>query len=314
MPTDALIPEPVILDTDIGGDIDDTWALALLLQSPELDIRLITSATRDTEYRARLVCRLLDVAGRTDIPVGVGLRQSSDGPRERQAEWIADYPLERYPGVRHADGVAALIRTLLESPRPVTLIAIGPLTNVAEALRREPGIAPRTRFVAMAGSLREHHRTNMTGGVEPGQIAEWNIAADIPAAQAAFAAPWREAVITPLDTCAHVVLDGDRYARLMAAGDPLLKAVFENYRIWHTHAPQCFPERQSTVLFDTVAVHLAHTTRHLAMREMKLRVDDRGFTVEDAGTRPFQVAEAWHDLPGFYDELTERLLRGKRPA
>ena len=300
------IAEPVILDTDIGGDIDDTWALALLLKSPELAPKLITTATGDTEYRARIVCRLLEVAGRTDIPVGIGVRQPSDGPREQQAEWVRDYALEDFPGTRHTDGVNALIRTIMDSPVPVTLIVIGPLTNIAEALRREPAIAARTRFVAMAGSLNEHHVTNLTLSVVPGQIAEWNVVKDIPAAQHVFAAPWREAVITPLDTCAHVVLDGDRYARLLCSDDPAMQTVLENYRIWHTHCPGCFPDRQSTVLYDTVAVHLAHTTRHLVMREMPLRVDDRGFTV--AGGRLFHVAEAWRDLAGFEDELTARVL------
>ena len=64
---------PVILDTDIGDDIDDTWALALLLRSPELDVKLVVGDYGKALYRARLIARFLTVAGRTDIPVGVGL-------------------------------------------------------------------------------------------------------------------------------------------------------------------------------------------------------------------------------------------------
>jgi len=67
---------PVILDTDIGTDIDDTWALALLLRCPELDVRLVVSDTGNTEYRAAIIARLLEVAGRTDIPVGIGIKQT----------------------------------------------------------------------------------------------------------------------------------------------------------------------------------------------------------------------------------------------
>lgn len=69
------MPIPVILDTDIGLDVDDVWALAFLLQCPELEIRLITTCTGVTTYRAALVAKILEVAGRTDIPVVLGLRE-----------------------------------------------------------------------------------------------------------------------------------------------------------------------------------------------------------------------------------------------
>ena len=64
---------PVILDTDIGGDIDDTWALAMMLKSPELDVKLVVTDTGNTTYRAKIAAKMLEIAGRTDVPVGVGL-------------------------------------------------------------------------------------------------------------------------------------------------------------------------------------------------------------------------------------------------
>lgn len=70
---ESCMPIPVILDTDIGLDVDDVWALAHLLNCPELDIKLITTCTGDTTYRAALVAKMLEVAGRTDISIGVGL-------------------------------------------------------------------------------------------------------------------------------------------------------------------------------------------------------------------------------------------------
>ena len=88
---------PVILDTDIGSDIDDTWALAMLLKSPELDVKLVVSDTGDTTYRSRVIAKLLEVAGRTDVPVGVGSR--FDSPRAYpQESWVKDYDLGDYPG------------------------------------------------------------------------------------------------------------------------------------------------------------------------------------------------------------------------
>src|SRR5512138_1386393 len=121
---------PVILDTDIGGDIDDTWALAFLLRCPELDLKLVTTDTGDTGYRARIVARILETAGRTDIPVAPGIFKGSDGPREAQRPWVESYRLEDYPGKVLPDGVRALVDTLMGSREPVTLIAIGPAPNI----------------------------------------------------------------------------------------------------------------------------------------------------------------------------------------
>jgi inosine-uridine nucleoside N-ribohydrolase len=292
---------PVILDTDIGGDIDDTWALAMLLRSPELDLRLVTTDTADTEYRARIAARMLDVAGRTDVPVGIGVRQPSDGPRERQAAWVADYTIDDYPGTVHADGVAALIDTIMTT-EGVTLICIGPMPNIKLALEREPRIARRARFVGMQGSVRRGY------GATGDPAAEYNVRADVPAAQAVFTAPW-DITITPLDTCGRVVLRGDKYRRVRESKQPLCLALMENYRTWlgdRDNADELFEER-SSVIFDTVAVHLAHTSRFLDMEDVGIRVNDDGFTIEDPGSKPVHAAMDWEDLEAFEDELVERL-------
>ncbi len=144
---------PVILDTDIGDDCHDTWALAMLLRSPQLDLRLVTTATGDTSYLARIVARLLEVAGRSDVPIGIGISNTGRQTTLRQAAWVEGYALERYPRSVYADGVQALIDTIMSSREPMTLIAIGPLSNSAEALRREPRIADRTTLVGMHGSF-----------------------------------------------------------------------------------------------------------------------------------------------------------------
>ncbi len=302
-------PIPVILDTDIGGDIDDIWALALLLKSPELDPRLIVSDTGDTDYRSRIVARMLDIAGRTDIPVGVGLPGAVEPSRRRQEPWVHDYPLDRYPGTVHHDGVNALIETILSSAEPITLICIGPMPNLREALRREPEIARRARFVGMHGAFHKHHATNLNNRVtREGPSPEWNVKCDIPAAQAVFAAPWREAVITPLDTCGVVMLEGERYRQLRHSRDRLMRVVMKNYDLWSPRNEHNDPDRHSSVLFDTVAVHLAHSREYLRMQRMNLTVDDQGYTRESTDGRPFDVALEWSDREAFYDELTRRLL------
>jgi inosine-uridine nucleoside N-ribohydrolase len=95
---------PVVFDTDIGYDIDDTWALALLLRSPEVDLKLVVSDTQHTEYEAKLLAKMLEAAGRTDIPVAVGIKEHERAGG--QAGWVKGYDLASYPGTVHRDGVA----------------------------------------------------------------------------------------------------------------------------------------------------------------------------------------------------------------
>jgi hypothetical protein len=122
---------PVIFDTDICDDIDDTWALVLLLQSPEFDVKLITTAVGNTEAKAKVVARLLEIAGRTDIPVGIGLHHHKN--EHRQTLWAKDYDLSSYRGTVYRDGVQAIIDTIMKSPQPINLVAVGPLPGRAEA-------------------------------------------------------------------------------------------------------------------------------------------------------------------------------------
>jgi inosine-uridine nucleoside N-ribohydrolase len=290
----------VILDTDIGGDIDDTWALAMLLRSPELDLKLVVTDTGDTIYRARVAAKLLEHAGRAEVPVAVGLRQGEgEGP---QAPWVEDYELADYEGEVFEKGVDALIETIMDADEAVTLIAIGPVPNVAAALAREPRIAENARFVGMHGSVRLGYGGSSTIS------AEYNVKADVPACRQAFAAPW-EVTITPLDTCGLVQLDGAKYEQVRDSEDPLARAVMENYRIWAPRVDWASfdPRMRSSVLFDTVAVYLAFSDDLLEIEDLPIHVTDDGYTVVEQGGHRIRCATRWRDLAAFEDLLVERL-------
>ena len=289
---------PVILDTDIGGDIDDTWALVMMLKSPELDVKLVTTDTSDTTYRAKIVAKMLEIAGRTDVPVGIGVKTSDD--KGAQEPWVEGYQLEKYPGAIHEDGVNALVETIMDSPEQITLICIGPVPNIKLALEREPGIARKARFVGMHGSVRKGY-----GGAKK-ISAEWNVRADPAAARAALTAAW-DVTITPVDTCGLVVLKGAKYSCVRDCPDPLMKALIENYRLWLKDKP----DEKSSVLFDTVAIHLASSTEFLVMEDVGVRVTDDGHTAEDPAGKRMRVAIGWKDLAGYEDHLVERLTGGQ---
>jgi inosine-uridine nucleoside N-ribohydrolase len=295
---------PVILDTDLGDDIDDTWALVLALKSPELDVKLVVTDFGNTVQRARLAARVLELAGRTDIPIAIGIQEDDDpGP---QAEWVSGYDLSRYPGRVRQDGVQALIDTVMASPQPMTLIAIGPPPTLAAALAKEPRLAERLRFAGMYGSIRRGY------GDKPPE-PEWNVKTRIPAIRAVLAAPWREAAVTPLDTCGQVRLGGERYARLRRSGDPLLRGLVEAFGIWCRNREWCAKDRgyvaeKSSTLFDTVAVYLAVSRELVRSEALGVRVTDEGMTVPDGAARPMEWAVEWRSLDGYEEWLTERML------
>lgn len=217
---------PVILDPDLGTDIDDHWAIAMLLASPELDVRLITTDSGDTTYRAQLLAGLLTAAGRTDIPIGVGVPTSlPDGvPLHIIPGAAARNSLDKYAGTVHPDGVQAIIDAVRTSLDPVTILTIGPVTNLAAALERDPAITHNSRIIAMAGWLRTTDADHPMHGEATGPQKEYNVIVDIAAFRAVLASDW-EIALSPIDSCGRIVLDGDRYARIRASGSPLLHKV-----------------------------------------------------------------------------------------
>jgi inosine-uridine nucleoside N-ribohydrolase len=295
---------PVILDTDIGSDIDDTWALAMMLKSPELDLKLIVTDTGDTTYRAKIVARMLEIGGRTDVPVGIGVPLNK--APDPQAPWVEGYELSHYPGPVHEDGVGAIVDTIMNSPEPVTLICIGPVPNIAAALAREPTIAGRARFVGMHGSIRRGY------GGSAEVSAEYNVVSYVHSCQVAFAAPW-DVTITPLDTCGIVRLEGKKYRAVRDCRDPLVQALIENYRIWTEHcqwAHDIDAETYTSVLFDTVAIYLAFSEELLVMEKLPIRVTDDGYTVVHDDAKLINCATDWKNLAAFEDLLVDRLTNG----
>jgi inosine-uridine nucleoside N-ribohydrolase len=311
----SAIQTPVIFDTDICDDIDDTWALGVLLQSPELDCKLIVTALRDTEAKARVVAKYLDRVGRTDIPIGIGVKQPGDS--WRQTSWAKDYDLSSYPGRVLKDGVQAIIDTIMSSPQRITLIATGPLPNIAEALKREPRIAEKADFVGMHGSV----YVGYSGKEKPD--AEYNVAQNAEAAQKVFTAPW-PMTITPLDTCGRVALTGEKYQKVLKCKNAITRNLIENYRVWYKDGlrdrkdldeagrdrltdEKC--NKSSTTLFDTVAIYLAIRKDLAQMKMLPIRITDDGFTRVEEGAKMVNCAVQWNDLDGYESWLVERLTR-----
>ncbi|HWA87190.1 MAG TPA: nucleoside hydrolase [Opitutus sp.] len=299
-------PIPVVFHTDIGTDIDDAWALAQILRTPALDLKFVLTDTGDTRYRAALAAKELEAANRTDVAIGIGQPTPHSNDTMTVQSWLKGFDLKNYPGQVYDDGIGAFIDFVMHSPEPVTIISTGPCPSLAAALAREPGIAARCRFVGMDGSI------DIGYGKKAPAAAESNVKVDPAAFRKVLSAPWRDRLITPLDTCGSVYLKGDDYHAIWCAtGDPLLRAVIESYCIFAPNAPWMrvdYFTTQSTTLFDCVAVYLASSEDLVETETMRLRVTDDGFTVRDPDGSPVRVALRWKNLAAFDHQLVRTLL------
>ncbi len=292
---------PVILDTDIGLDIDDTWALGLLLKSPELDVKLITTSSDNTTVKTKLVAKFLERVGRTDIPIGIGLEENRK--KGWQYPWIKDYDLSQYPGTIYNNAAEMICSTITESNTPITLIAVGPLGTVAESLKMNPDITDNSRFVGMHGSIREGYWGSNK------QNKEYNVKKNIKACKEVFQAPW-EKTITPLDTCREIRLTGLLLDRFMKSDNLVVNSIKENYIIWKKKIlVKLIMEKKdhTSTLFDTVAIYLGFSEELLNIEELKIEVTDSGLTQISDNGNLIRCATSWKDVQLFKELLVDRL-------
>ncbi|MBE6394545.1 MAG: nucleoside hydrolase [Lentisphaerae bacterium] len=293
---------PVILQTDIGTDFDDNWALTMLLCQQNIDLKMVLVDTGNLRYRASVAAKVLNSFSRSDVEIGLGVGDDNGDWDYSLAGCVSDDDLKSYPGRFSENGVERLIEIVMSSCETVTIISIGPCSGIARALELEPRLAQKCRFSGMFGSIAFAHEG------KPGAIAEYNVVCDIPAAQKVFSSPWQQALLTPLDSCGRVRLRGENFKKVFSSEKPYLKLLMQQYALWHEHIFNRPMPDFSSVLFDTVAVHLAQSTQFLEMKKMRLIVDDDGFTREDPSGMPFDVAVNWQNLAAFESYLVSVLI------
>lgn len=256
-------PVPILLDTDIGSDIDDAFAVALILHSPELDLRAVTTVSGDTQARARLVAKMLWVDGRHNIPVAAGVPgHPLDIAQTRWADGFTSPSLLKEPAV-------ALMKSTIDHEHGrIVLIAIGPLTNVAALLREYPQEKAKIREIVLMGG-------SIARGYDPGSgpTPEYNIVSDVPAAQAVFTSGV-PILMAPLDVTAMLQLDEAHRRIIFSKGTPLTDALQAVYKLWGKPTP---------TLYDPMAVSMFLDPQLCTTRRLAIRVDDRGMTLVEKG-------------------------------
>ena len=258
------MPTPLLLDTDLGDDVDDAFALLLAALHPGLSLLGVTTVYGDPAQRARIARKLLDLAGRPDLPVSAGhgltLAGRDPGPMMRSglgfvapegsAEWAA-------LGARtHPQGaVEFLTEAILAAPEPPVLAAIGPLTNLGDAFRRAPELARKVRAVILMG-----------GRLGPdAAMGEHNFNADPQATRLVLESGAPLKIGTYEITCQARI--GEAELPRLRAGTAACRAAAGQLALYLT---QC--QRTATSMYDPLALTLAYTDRYLQTRPMALRV------------------------------------------
>ena len=277
---------PILLDTDIGTDIDDAFALALIARSPELELLGVTTVSGDTHARAQLAAKLLWEAGFRRVPVVAG-EPGRPLPIE-QTRWARDF---RSPQLRPGTAVNFLDSTLRRLPGTTTIVAIGPLTNIAALLQKDPAIAKKiSRIVLMGGSI--HHGY----GDDPTPVAEYNIAADPAAAQKVFSSGVH-IVMVPLDVTAMLQLHAADRHRVFTHLTPVTDALAVLYNLWNQKTP---------TLFDPMAVAMVIDPALCQTKPLDVQVDANGFTHIGKG-QPNATVALHTDPKKFFDFYLARV-------
>ncbi len=267
-------PEKIIIDTDIGDDVDDAFALALAVKSPELEILGVTTTFGDTEARAKIVDRFLGEIGRAEIPVVAGKAAATKNPMSQRKYGEAGH----FAKASHGDAVEFLLEQIRKHPGEITLVAIGPLMNVGAAIDKDAATFRKLkRVVLMGGSIRRGYGDlGYTAPVPP--MPEWNILNDVASAQKLFAAGV-PLYVMPLDST-QLKMDEVKRAFLFSQGTAVTDQLTVLYHLWGQETP---------TLFDPMTVAFVLRPELCPVQGMHIRVDEKGFTREEPGAANAQV-------------------------
>lgn len=216
--------QKVLLDTDIGTDVDDAIALAYLLANPNCDLLGITTVSGEAEKRAMLASALCTVAGK-EIPIFPGIENPilSDQLQKKaeQAKALSKWSHKKvFP---KGEAIEFLRRTIRANPGQIVLLAIGPLTNIGALLTIDPEIATLLKSIVIMGG-----KYNLTAPSYSN--IEWNILGDYHAADIVYRSEVRIHRSVGIDITSRVTMDCTNFKKFCE--HDLLKPVLDFSKIW----------------------------------------------------------------------------------
>lgn len=284
----------VIFDTDLAGDIDDAFAHALVQISPEFEILGITVCDGPTDRRAKVSCRMLYECGQENIPVAVGRATRLNDPHPEQLSWGDGFETVKPIGKPAADFI---IEMLKKYPNQITILSVGPVTNLGDVIRKDPVAWKLVKNVyAMFGSFYMGYER------DPAIHPEWNVRVDVESAKL-LVNSGVPLTFAGLDVTTMVKYERDRRLALLMRNSPLTNAISGLYSLWSSGDMNRTP-----TLFDPVAIAMAVRNDFVETRAANVRVTDEGYTVIDESKEPNCIIGVHIRTDAFLDWLTGRLL------
>ncbi len=267
--------QKVILDTDLGGDIDDAFALALLLSSPEFEILGVVMDHGLTEKRAQIACKILYETGMEHIPVIVGHQTPNVVGRDKELASYSPqfYWAEGFSKIKPINKPASdfVIEMLRKYPNEIILFTIGPVPNIGDIIKKDPSALKLAKHIySMFGSFYLGYSNN------PVPDAEWNVRADVESAKI-FASSGANITYAGLDITTFVKLDADKRLKLLMRQSPLTNVICALYSLWGNETP---------TLYDVVAVSMAIWPDLFTTKPAYVKVIEGGFTIIDESKEP----------------------------
>jgi purine nucleosidase len=255
----------VLIDTDAGDDIDDAFALAYALRTPDFHILGITTTFGDTPLRAHLVQHLLADAGHSDIPVAAGPRSSGSAFTQTA------YAKADTRKLSSQSGVDLILQTAKQHPGQVTLVALGPLNTIGATIDRDPtGFRQLKRVVLMGGSIHRGY-DKPDGSRTNGPTPEWNILNNVSAARRLFASGVPIQMM-PLDST-QIPLRSPLKDQILSQPTGLSRALAELAREFN----------KPITLFDALTMAYAGTPSLCPTQPMHISIGDKGETNVTSG-------------------------------
>jgi len=255
----------LFLDTDIGSDVDDALALALIAGSPELDLTGVSTVYGDTKLRAQLAKHYLRFTSGADIPIAAGLGEARSG----KSVWWTGHEGSLFSTLDKEsvgeDGVQLLVENAAASSGDLDVLAIGPLTNIAAALDRDPSFERNVRrLVIMGGDFRQDDA-----------IAEHNFNSDVSAAQRVFQSEL-DIVVGGLDLTLTVQMGPEDVAAIASSG-PLGDVLAQEIRIWWLFNENREAHQWNSPHDPTLALWLAEP-QLFSSRRARVTINDAGLS------------------------------------
>jgi purine nucleosidase len=287
---------PVIIDTDIGDSIDDALALAFALHSPELDVRAVTTVIDDVESKTRLAWKMLGIFNRRDIALSMGAPEPLLDPTMSTSskEFSVLTRNDTIPDAARKRAADVIVDTLLQARGKITLVAIGPLTNIALAFKTDPRIKNNIERIVIMG------------GAYLSSETEYNVKRDRTAAEIVFHSGVPITAVG-LDVTSQCKLREKDLDRLRLADDPATLFLIRLVDLAEQETHDATP-----TLYDPLAIAAIFRPDLLEMQagDVDVPLSSSGQTVFKPGTSSKTKVAVRVNAPAFLDLFVDRVTGG----